>query len=212
MAKINRGVLGTIQGSLAGLTFRNDTGRNLISKKADRTQIIYSQAQLNQQLRLANIVSFIQSNKVVFGFLPYISQSLYLNEFNTAMRRNSGSFTHLGISSVSGLFFSEGLLSASQFTESYIYVDTENLELFWSVGAIEPPANDSDTAHVFIVNLTKHTVVQVADTGLRSSEHKFYPVFHGTDYGDIVYAFMTWVSFFDSTIISDSVSTQLVLV
>jgi len=209
MAKIENGILGTVTGSIAFITARKSQGRNTLSLKANRTHVIYTAAQLDQQARFKRIVDFIHANRDIFGEVPYISDDYRLHDFNYAMKLLKPSFSSIGIIDVESLYFSQGSFTSAQFAMGLLTLGTGFLEVYYNPALIAPDCSADDFAFVWLVDLSTGQYKFFDTNAIRGNGVFYETVFAGYSFFSDLYCFMSWVKASDTSVYSTSIYTHV---
>jgi hypothetical protein len=76
MAIIKKGILGSVQGSLDGITCRVMRGKNFISKKADMSKVVPSQSQINCRMKMKALMRFYSNDWWIWAGKMLITEQL----------------------------------------------------------------------------------------------------------------------------------------
>jgi len=204
MAKLLNGLLGKVSGSLSGVTFIVTRKVNIIQKKCNRDTVIYTQAQLNQQLKFAEIARFVKFIYSIFLFYPFKAISNYINSFNSGIKINSSSFVANGIGSVINLIVSQGELTAPDLISATFSVDNRKITLVYSSVITNENELLDDYLELIAIDLIRNVYYSIPVHPLRGAGSVVISNSFGAFGSSESFIFGTWRNSLDAALISNS--------
>ncbi len=132
MARMRRGILGFVQGSFDGLTGRIVRNQNVISRKGDWSHRVFSQAQIDQQMKMRSVMALFgpewhKFNTFVGTYAPItIDEWLPFFRYWYPVAQASG---NVGFTTQ---YWAEGIRKPVTITGTPVYHSNGNLVLTWS--------------------------------------------------------------------------------
>lgn len=167
MAKIFRGVLGGIIGSISSLTGFHRLGKDVLTKRNNAARLTVSNSQSIIRANFKSVTSFAVTFYHIFLKKSIFSPNKYLSSWNWFIKENYPNFDENGISVPDQLKLSFGLIASSRIRNVSYSLALHRITISYARTGTGGESQPFDSNNVFIFNQTLNESLVRSPQGIR---------------------------------------------